>query len=84
LSNPFEAARKAVSPPATKGISQKQPDEFRKGLETLINKHSKENGSDTRDFVLAQYLIDCLAAFDKAVKQRERLAGRKVGSWRKT
>jgi len=31
-----------------------------------------ENASDTPDFILAQYLSDCLAAFDKAVRERER------------
>ena len=45
-------------------------DKFRKELEILINRYSLENGSGTPDFMLAQYLIDCLAAFDKAVKVR--------------
>ncbi len=43
---------------------------FRKELENLINCHSKENGSDTPDFILARYMADCLDAFDKAVKTR--------------
>jgi len=43
---------------------------FRKELETLINKHSMENGSNTPDFILAEYLTDCLHAFDKATNQR--------------
>jgi len=46
--------------------------DFHKELENLINKHSKENGSDTPDFILAQYLVDCLEAFDKAVVDRTR------------
>lgn len=44
--------------------------DFRKELETLINRHSKENGSDTPDFILAQFLADSLDAFDKAVVRR--------------
>jgi len=44
--------------------------EFRKELETLINKNSKENGSDTPDFILAEYLDQCLSSFDIAVKSR--------------
>jgi hypothetical protein len=44
--------------------------DFRKELENLINKYSKENGSDTPDFILADYLADCLAAFDRAVRAR--------------
>lgn len=43
---------------------------FREKLEHLINCHSKENGSNTPDFILAEYLDDSLAAFDKAVKRR--------------
>ena len=40
---------------------------FRQELERLINSHSKENGSDTPDFILAEYLEDCLQAYDRAV-----------------
>src|SRR5574343_347139 len=43
---------------------------FKKELEELINRNSIENGSNTPDFILADYLVDCLAAFDKATKQR--------------
>lgn len=44
---------------------------FRKKLEDLINENSKENGSDTPDFILATYLENCLKSFDLAVKARE-------------
>src|SRR5574343_713325 len=50
-------------------------DEFRAELESLINRHSKENGSNTPDFVLADYLADCLEAFDKAVTRRSEWYG---------
>lgn len=43
---------------------------FRTELEHIINRNSKENGSDTPDFILAEYLADCLVAFDKAVTKR--------------
>ena len=43
---------------------------FRKELETLINVHSMEEGSDTPDYILAEYLLACLEAFDKASKHR--------------
>lgn len=43
---------------------------FRDELCNLINRHSQENDSDTPDFILAEYLIDCLEAFDKATKRR--------------
>lgn len=44
--------------------------DFRTALESLINEHSMENGSDTPDFILADYLYGCLLAFDKATKRR--------------
>jgi hypothetical protein len=43
---------------------------FRMEIENAINRHSMENGSDTPDFILADYLCDCLAAFDRAVGRR--------------
>lgn len=50
---------------------------FEADLEEIINKNSKENKSDTPDFILAQYLKRCLCAFDSAVNQREIWYGRK-------
>ncbi len=44
--------------------------DFRQELENVINRCSMENGSDTPDFILAEYLADCLVAFDKAVERR--------------
>ena len=44
--------------------------EFLTELESLINRHSMENGSDTPDFILADYLMACLAAFDAGVTRR--------------
>lgn len=49
---------------------------FRKDLECLINRHSKEIGSDTPDFILAEYLENCLVNFDTIVSARERWYGR--------
>jgi hypothetical protein len=53
---------------------------FREDLASLINRHSLENGSDTPDFLLAEYLTDCLAVSDKAVTARERWYGREHGN----
>lgn len=50
--------------------------DFRKALEHAINRHSMENGSNSPDFLLAEYLVDCLAAFDKVVTRREAWYGR--------
>lgn len=48
--------------------------DFRERLEDLINCYNIENGSDTPDFILAEYLVSCLEAFDKAVKKRAELS----------
>lgn len=45
---------------------------FREELKALLNVYSQENGSDTPDYILADYLQDCLIAFDKAVQARDR------------
>jgi hypothetical protein len=51
---------------------------FRTELETLINKYSQENMSDTPDFILADYLCICLGAFSRTVEKREKWHGRKL------
>ena len=48
------------------------PVEFHKALENLINKHGRERGSDTPDFILAEYLNGCLELFNETVKKREK------------
>jgi hypothetical protein len=44
--------------------------QLRTDIEHAINCNSAENGSDTPDFILAEYLLACLEAFDKTVKAR--------------
>jgi hypothetical protein len=53
-------------------------EEFKKELERLINRYCMENGSDTPDFILSEYLTDCLESYDDAVKAREKWYGRKI------
>lgn len=48
-------------------------DPFVEELSALINKHSKENGSDTADFVLAEYMNMCLENFNYCVRYRDSL-----------
>lgn len=52
---------------------------FRDALVNLVNRHSLENGSDTPDWILAEYLIACLKTFDTCVEERELWYGRKKG-----
>lgn len=44
---------------------------LQKDVEDAINRHSAEGGSDTPDFILAEYLTDCLTAYNKAVQRRK-------------
>lgn len=48
---------------------------FKQALTTLINQYSKENDSDTPDFILAKFLTDTLKAFNKATNRREEWYG---------
>jgi len=50
--------------------------QFAQRLEHLLNAHSQENASNTPDFILAQYLLACLAAWNMGVQQRETWYGR--------
>ena len=47
-----------------------------KAVENVINLHCGENDSNTPDFILAQYLMGCLQAYNTAVQQRETWYGR--------
>lgn len=48
---------------------------FTRELAALLNKHSVENISNTPDFILADYLVGCLNAFNKASVRREQWFG---------
>jgi len=50
--------------------------DLRKEIEAAVNRCSAEQGSDTPDFILAGYLMGCLAAFDAAVRDRDGWYGR--------
>ncbi len=41
-----------------------------KSIQDAINRACAENASDTPDFILADYLMDCLAAWDNGTKRR--------------
>lgn len=48
--------------------------DLKKDIEAAINRASRESRSDTPDFVLALYLMNCLAAFEVATMHRDRWA----------
>lgn len=41
-------------------------------LTELLNRHSIENRSNTPDFILASFLIECLVAWTRTTRLRER------------
>lgn len=45
---------------------------FREELKHLINKHSVENISNTPDFLLMVFLVNCLNAFNEATRARDK------------
>lgn len=49
---------------------------FRRELAALINKYSREGESNTPDFILAEYLINCLKAYESAANSRDAWYGR--------
>ena len=51
FNDPSEGARQAANPTAHERASA-----FERDLALVINYHSRENGSNTPDFILAQYL----------------------------
>ena len=58
------------------GAVHATPESLERGIARVLNCHSTENASNTPDFILAQYLIGCLAAWNAAVQQREAWCGR--------
>lgn len=46
--------------------------EFERELEGLINKYSSQSESDSSDFMLTEYLINCLNNFNLITRKRER------------
>ena len=46
--------------------------DFKKELMSLINKASRENESNTPDFILAEFMMGCLIAGEQLVKERDK------------
>ena len=49
-----------------------EDDAFQDELKDLLNRHSRENRSDTPDHILATYMKSCLEAFETATGERTR------------
>ncbi len=48
-------------------------------LRRLLNSRSMENESDTPDWILADYMLECLEAFNKATNRRRSYYGHEGG-----
>lgn len=59
-----------------KAFDELKKKSFLRKLESLINGNCKENGSNTPDFILAEFLANVLAIFDAAVNDRSKWYGR--------
>jgi len=71
------ACRKRSTPGSSEGAARGEVmNDLEKELAATLNRHSAENASNTPDFILAQYLLGCLAAWNTAVQQRETWYGR--------
>jgi hypothetical protein len=51
---------------------------FQKDLEDIINRNCVENGSNTPDFMLAEYMVNCLKAYTKTSRAREKWYGKSL------
>lgn len=58
------------SPPASSDSTEVEVTDLERDLASVLNKHSAENGSNTPDFILAEYLIGCLKAYNTATKSK--------------
>lgn len=49
---------------------------LKKQFATIININSAENESNTPDFILAEYLVECLKNYNHTIKAREEWYGK--------
>ena len=52
-----------------------EPTPLEKALASVLNYYSAEHGSHTPDFILAQFLTGCLAAWNDATTARDQWYG---------
>ena len=73
--DPNEALDPATDFPKTEEENWK---DFQSDLEQIINIHSMENGSNTPDWILAEYLVNCLKTFNETSRAREKWYGKEL------
>lgn len=53
-------------------------EQFRADVKTAINKNCIESGSNTPDFILSDYLVNCLLAYERIHQANESWYGKKL------
>lgn len=56
--------------------TETRDDRIEEEIEHVLNRHSRENASNTPDWILAPFLMECLRAFERATRRREEWYGR--------
>lgn len=75
--NALQAAIRALQPTAAAQVLQEaQDNDLEHALASALNRFSAENESNTPDWILAQFLLGCLAAWNRGTQQRETWYGR--------
>ena len=59
----------------TKEETQPDSPDLMSELVSLLNRYSRENVSNTPDFILRDYIWDALKAFERGVQRRDRWYG---------
>ncbi len=59
----------------TKEETQPDAPDLRSELISLLNRYSRENISNTPDFILRDYIWDALEAFERGIKRRDKWYG---------
>lgn len=70
--------RKTLEKVQSEPLAANEKDVLRKELELLLNRYSVDAATNTPDFILASYLVDCLDTFDKFAKWRDKWYGVKL------
>lgn len=56
-------------------MNKEKLNKLKRELTNLINRFSLENESSTPDFIIAEYLVDCLSNYNKTVSSRDKWRG---------
>ena len=58
----------------TNETKRKPTDQFKKELECLINRHSVDSAYNCQDYILVDYIMNCLEAFGDAVEHKGKMS----------